>query len=153
MLQKVVSSSGFDSHVPEDAAQRGFYFWLSALHAAFGFLICHVRGTRRGEESQLLRWSLPTSHAARQDGRGYGGQNAPATTHGPPLPCFVLHPARPDTPNHLAASRCVTVCRCPSCQFHLCTLIPDTNSKIVRASHKCCLYDQDALLAAFFDMF
>jgi hypothetical protein len=53
MLQKVVSSSGFDSHVPEDAVQRGifFLFWLSALHAAFGFLICHVRGTRREEKN------------------------------------------------------------------------------------------------------
>jgi hypothetical protein len=51
MLQKVVSSSGFDSHVPEDAGQRGFFFGLSALHAAFGFLICHVRGTRREEKN------------------------------------------------------------------------------------------------------
>jgi hypothetical protein len=69
-----------------------------------------------------------------------GGQSAPATRRRRMgLPCFMLHPARaaePDTPNN-CVSRCVTVRHCPSCRFHLSTLIPDTNSDIVGASHEC----------------
>jgi hypothetical protein len=94
-----------------------------------------------GQESPL--WSLPTSTRQSNACARTGWTVEVASLPPPrrrrmgsvPFACFLLQlapsPSAPlrrtgterNGPNHLVASRCVAVCRCPSCRFHLCTSI------------------------------